>query len=331
MMKNKKRIWLNHWFSAAYFIIELLREEFFVIGSNQNENCVYQKVCDAWFVEPEYEHDGQYVDFCLDFVRENNIDIFIPKRGMEAIAKRISEFAAMGASVMAESYQKIALLADKAATYNALRGSNIVPPFSVVNDLSGFEEAYAKLKTKDNRICVKFSSDEGALSFRVIDDSVAGYGGLFRGRGSKITYSEAIKTLGSLERFADMLVMPYLSGVEISADCLATDSGDIIIPRYKSGRIEEVKYDSCVTASCSKITKKFGLEYPCNIQFKYDGDKYYLLEVNTRMSGGIHMSCMASGVNIPVVAVNKLLGVRAAWQVDDTAKLVTYVEKPILL
>ena len=43
------RIWMNHWFSTAYNIVNLIKQddpEFFVIGSNENVGSPIRTVCD---------------------------------------------------------------------------------------------------------------------------------------------------------------------------------------------------------------------------------------------------------------------------------------------
>ena len=50
-----KRIWLNHWFSTAYFIINMMREnnpEFQFIASNENQDSPIMKASDEWYQEP---------------------------------------------------------------------------------------------------------------------------------------------------------------------------------------------------------------------------------------------------------------------------------------
>ena len=47
-----KRIWLNHWFSTAYFIINMMREnnpEFQFIASNENQDSPIMKASDEWY------------------------------------------------------------------------------------------------------------------------------------------------------------------------------------------------------------------------------------------------------------------------------------------
>ena len=51
------RIWLNHWFSSAYNIINLIKKDekdFYIIGSSRNNNSVVKSVCDEWYQEPEW-------------------------------------------------------------------------------------------------------------------------------------------------------------------------------------------------------------------------------------------------------------------------------------
>ena len=82
---------------------------------------------------------------------------------------------------------------------------------------------------------------------------------------------------------------------------------------------------------CKDIYEQIPLANPCNIQFKYLEGIPYLLEINTRMSGGVQMACAASGVNIPAIAVNKLLGVNMPWINKQEEKRVTFVEVPVVL
>ena len=54
-----------------------------------------------------------------------------------------------------------------------------------------------------------------------------------------------------------------------------------------------------------QITERYNLSYIYNVQVKYHKGKVYLIEVNTRMSGGIYKSCF-SGVNFLYLAVKLL-------------------------
>ena len=79
------------------------------------------------------------------------------------------------------------------------------------------------------------------------------------------------------------------------------------------------------------IMERTDLQYPCNIQFKIKDGIPYLLEVNTRMSGGLQMSCLAADVNIPNIALNKLLGREAPWSIRKEERIVSYIEIPQII
>ena len=330
------RIWMNHWFSTAYNIVSLIKKdnpEFIVIGTNEREASPMKPVCDEWFQEPVLEAEG-YVEFCLEFCRSHQIDILMPRRHLLAISKNKRRFERLGVKVMVDDYQSVALLNKKDAAYDYFRSRGIahVPDYLIVNDVHEFKAAYDELSQRYRRICFKFVEDEGGKSYRRIDNRHKGFDTLSKRQTTRITLDDAIYALSERASFPRLMVMPNIPGDEVSVDCLKTSSGLIAIPRVKgSTRVERVEYDEEILAMCAGILEDVPLEMPCNIQFKYSGNTPFLLEVNTRMSGGIHMTCAASGVNIPSIAVNKLLGIDLPWTNDMGERMVTQVEVPIVL
>ena len=329
------RVWLNHWFSTAYFIINLMREQnpdFTFIGSNENAESPIKMACDEWYQEPVLK-GKEYVDFCLDFCNKHNIDAFMPRRGMVEISKYKSLFEQSGVKVMVDAYPHVSMPNDKAAAYDYFRREGIgeVPDYFIVTNAVQFAEAYKALAEKYGWVCFKFVHDEGGKSYRLIDDSRRGYAALFKKITTRLTYEEALDALSERESFSPLMVMPYLPGNEISVDCLKTSHGTIAIPRLKDySRIERIYYDDALLETCETLLKKIPLECPCNIQFKYLEDTPFLLEVNTRMSGGTHLSCAATGINIPDIAVNKLLGIVKPWSLERREVSVTHIETPIV-
>ena len=150
----------------------------------------------------------------------------------------------------------------------------------------------------------------------------------------KVTWEMASACLSGYDFQVPMLLMPYLEGQEISVDCLRTKQGDIIIPRFKTDhRYSEICYDEERIAESRRILDALGLDVPVNIQFRSDGERYYLLEINPRMSGGLQLSCLAAGINVPDIAVSQMIGVEKAWQYADRSKVyrVANLETPQLL
>lgn len=330
------RIWLNHWFSTAYNIINLIKEnehDFYVIGTNDNIHAVYKNVCDEWYVEPVLK-DEEYVEFCLSFCKEHSVDIFMPRRGMLAISKNKSKFESIGVKVMVDDFKIVDILNHKTEAYELFSKRQIgyVPDYRTVTNVNDFLEAYEFILDKYKQVCFKFIKDEGGKSYRLIDNNRKGYAALFKKQNTRMTLSDVVDALSERDEFSPIIVMPFLPGDEVSVDCLKTDSGIVMLPRVKDAtRVEKIKYDSKILEMCEDFYAKIGLECPCNIQFKYLDDIPFFLEVNTRMSGGIQMSCLASGVNIPNLAVNKLLGRKKEWNNSKEEKCISHVEVPMIV
>ncbi|NCB70401.1 MAG: carboxylate--amine ligase [Clostridia bacterium] len=334
------RVWFNHWFSTAYHLINLIKTgdpgKFVFVGSSTNREAIYKCVCDEWFYEADGLTAEEYVDFCVSFCVEHKIDVFVPRRFLVAIVKNADRFRAVGVNLFADTCSDIIeMLDDKIRTYDYFRmlDSEYVPEVRIARSFEEFTAAYEELRGKVARVCYKLVVDEGARSFRVIDDRIERTSALLEKPGAKITWEAAQKVLGQYDFSIPLLLMPYLSGVEISADCLATPSGNLIIPRYKTNkRYSEVIFNADVMAECSRMMEKLGLKMPLNIQFKKDADRLFLLEINPRMSGGLQLSCKATGLNVPSIAINQLLGVERSWDYPDiTAQKVAHIETPICL
>ena len=331
-----KTIWLNHWFSTAYDIIALIRQggdKFRIIGTNEAKESPIMLQCDEWYQEPRLRGED-YVDFCLDFCEKHNVDIFMPRRELVTISEHKAEFAEKGIKVMVDDYEKVSVLNLKDRAYELFKSLDIgkIPEYYIVTNVREFTEAYNSLSGKYDRVCFKFVRDEGGMSSHIIDNSPKDYASLFTHSSTRISLDTAISALSERDSFAPLMVMPFLSGDEISVDCLRTPSGIIAVPRRKSySRVEHIVYDEEILKICCEFLEKFPLEMPCNIQFKLLDDIPYLLEVNTRMSGGVQMSVVGSGINIPYIAVNKLLGKEIPWSESREEKSVTYIASPLVL
>lgn len=332
------KVWFNHWFSTAYGLIELMKkddeEEIYVIGTNLQTDSVIQKVCDEWHEEPNL-YGEEYISYCLDFCREHNVDVFVPRRNMADVSRAKERFEEIGVKVMVDDLKAIELLGNKATAYEHFKGyENVnIPDYFTVKTAEEFEKAYKSLRENHEQVCIKFVRDEGGMSFRKIIENVNEFDRLKVYQGTSISYSDVYSALSTKVEFDELMVLPYLSGLEVSVDCLRTDTGTIAIPRLKSPfRQEKVFYDHEIISMTANILNKVNLQFPCNVQFRYSGDTLYLLEVNTRMSGGLQMSCLASNVNIPNIALNKLLGKDLSWDIDDeTERVVSYIEIPKII
>ena len=334
-MKTVK-IWFNRWFSTAYHIINLIKKDkeinFYIIGSSPNPDSVVKEACDEWCPEPGKVSDDEYIEFCYKFCITHDIDIFVPRHNQSIISKYRKSFEDIGVKILADDYQIVSQLQNKASAYNLIEKKHIgnIPDYYVIHNSEEFKKAYRSMSMKYENLCFKFTTDEGGCSFRIIDNKPPSPFRRSVNHTSIDTVIKDIETVGS--RCPEIIIMPVLSGDEVSVDCLKTQQGNIMIPRFKSNtRAEYIKYDDDILNSCKDFLNKIPLECPCNIQFRYLDNVPYFLEVNTRMSGGIHMTCLASGINIPNIAVNKVLGINKPWVLNKQNIKITHIETPVLL
>lgn len=113
------RVWMNHWFSTAYNIINLIREAIpyiEIIGSNEHPYSPIMNVCDEWYQEPVLKGE-QYVSYCLDFCQQHGIDLFMPRREMVSISQYKDRFTAAGIRVMVDDYQYVSIRKKKKGSH----------------------------------------------------------------------------------------------------------------------------------------------------------------------------------------------------------------------
>lgn len=316
------RIWFNRWFTTVTHYIDLIRgnedgRRFVVYGSHPNPDALYLQVCDYAYTEPDITGDD-YVDFCLDFCRKHKINIFIPRKENVLISKRLSDFDALGVKVLVSpDSQLMETLDNKAAAYQSIlekekQGAVLmrIPDFFVVNNLKEFKYAYERLREKGHTVCFKPVTGEGANGFRVIKENIETIDQLFtQGIGHRIPYHYACEILSQQEVFPDLMVLEFLEGEEYSIDCLASKKNlYTAIPRMKgAGRVRELVDHHELIQLAHNFHQHYQLPYIFNIQVKYSNGEPKLLEINPRMSGGMHVSCL-SGINFPYLAIKLLLG-----------------------
>lgn len=342
------RVWFNHWFSTVYHVFNLLRKydgEIEIVASNIRENTLIKSGADEWFLEPFMQENDEYVEFCLDMCKKHNIDVFIPRRGRNIISKNLNKFSEIGISVLVNNSNEInEILNDKVKMYQVLKENpvlkKLVPYYLVVRDSSDFKSACVLVRyfiesTDCDRICIKGAVDEGGISFRVlIDDKKSS-------QTEKLEYNaisekEMDDIIDKEVNHKKKLVMPYLTD-EVSCDVLRTSKGVIVVSRSKSEyHTYTVKRNKELEEYCTKLVEEFNINGPCNIQFRKFDDKWKLLDINNRMSGGIQISVLGSGVNIPLLSLNQLIKKDDSnWEYSKTylgeGTQVCNIETPILI
>ncbi|MCA0758182.1 ATP-grasp domain-containing protein [Paenibacillus sp. N4] len=334
------RIYMNRWFSVAYHYINMIRnnpdgERFEFFGTHPDINHMSLVAADHAGTEPALL-GREYAEFCADYCKRNEIDLFIPRLHMEEISRYAHLFDEIGTKVMV--CRDIALLdamVEKDKFYEALEGKELVaiPDYRVVNTAAQFKQAYEELISAGHRVCFKPTKSEGGMGFRIIDNERDALKELYGYVTLSTSFQQAFDTLSRTERFDDLMVMELLSGTEYSIDCVATADGELItaIPRRKStGRTYLLEDEPELLDIASRIAKSLRIPYAFNIQVRYSGGVPKLLEINPRMSGGLYITCL-SGVNMPYLAVQALQGKRIEPPAPRFGIQAGYVEQPLIM
>lgn len=308
------RVWFNRTFSSVYAAISLIREadvtgRFHIIYSNANPHAAAGRVAHEFMVEPTGLDAEAYIDWCVDFCREQKIDIFIPGRESTAIAGLHPRFAAVGTRVLsAAAPDMLDLIHDKGRFYAEV-DLPMAPVAETLNfeNIAQFDAAYAELRQRHPKLCVKPSKSVYGLGFSILDEERSSAALLISGAQYHIGLDDMRRGLAELGEVRTMLLMEYLDGHEFSVDCVG-DQGRLVaaVARKKpmqAGRGQLIDMRQDILDATAKLASDFGLNGCFNVQFRENGEKLHLLEINPRMSGGIGMACVA-GPNLPWIALS---------------------------
>ena len=318
MSNEIKTIYFNRCFSSTPKIIQRFLSnsdpcKFKIFISHVCPNKDLQGVADYYEVEPSLE-GRDYVEYCLDFCRKYRVDLFVPRYNVTTLIKYKKEFESLGVKVMfvgsTETYQ---LLDDKLKTYEVLKDTDTVaiPEAFRISNYQDFQNAYHEITKLSSSACLKPISGIGGDGFKQILDDMTEVDELYKTTCSTISKDRIIRILENSKTVEPFMVMEYLEGDEYSIDCLG-NKGELIVavPRRKIDLYRQnIEYKEDLIALAERLTKKFSLSYLYNIQVKYHKGVAHLIEINTRMSAGIHKSSFA-GVNFLNLAIKQLMGER---------------------
>lgn len=317
------RIWFNHTYATNSHVIAMLRENpsgrpVHVIGTHTDPDSPVLRACDEVFAEPEAS-GADYVAWALDFARTHRVDVLVPRLGMAELADARTEFAAIGTAMTAPDGDTVRLFENKASAYRAATALGLpVPPYRVVTDSAGLRVAHAELGAL-GLVCIKPIRGVGGAGFRILSTdapTLAEFSGQVHPKADLDRLCVALDTAHRDGRVVTpILVTPFLTGPEISVDCLVDRDGTTLaaIGRGRSRRRRLLIDDRPARDVAETLNRVHRVAYLSNTQVRYwrgphdEAPLPYLLEVNTRISGGLFQTAL-TGVNLPWAAVQIALG-----------------------
>jgi len=323
------RVWFNKCFSSIHGVLRQLREDWggglYLIGSHTERDFGPLSSCDSAAVEPKGLTAADYVDWCLAFCAEHEVNVFIPGRMREAIADRREEFQALGVNlILAGDGDTLRLLEDKGRFLAQVPEGVAVHRFHRVRNWEEFTTACDQLESEGLPVCFKPATGTFGLGFYIIDEAMTPLKRLLRSEAHRITKAELKSILVEAESFPELLVMEYLDGSEFSVDVLAR-GGDVLamVCRRKpiNGRVRltgtshTIRVDEGQSQLLARepeiehmvrlLARHFHLGGLFNVQFRTRAElpeRPCLLEINGRMAGGLPYIRL-SGLNLTLWAI----------------------------
>ena len=309
------RIWLNRNYATAVHLLDMLRHNpdgvpVELFGSHADLTSPMLTGVDHKLREPVVT-DPDFVDQVLEMCQRHRIDVLLPVAGQSQIAYRAADFASIGTALISPSGEAVDLLSDKATTYQALAGSELVPPWRVARSLAEFDAAVADLDelwTRSHPLIMKPTRGVGADGVRFLTRGAPDLASLLGPVGPLVWVETVRDAVARATEIPALMLMPYLSGPETSVDILAHRGRTLAaIPRSKNGRQRVLGGDPRLPGLAAELVERFDLDGLVNVQFRSFEGEPALLEINSRPSGGLFQTAL-TGVNLPWAAVQLALG-----------------------
>ncbi|WP_315121420.1 carbamoyl-phosphate synthase (glutamine-hydrolyzing) large subunit [uncultured Clostridium sp.] len=249
-----------------------------------------------------------YIENIMDVIREEKVEGVILELGGQTSINLAEELNRRGVKILGTSFQGIDLGEDRDKFKEFLDELNISSPEGVA--VTNEEEAYKAAEKIGYPVVVRPSYVIG-------------------GRAMEVVYSEEslekyIKEAVSLSMDHPILIDRYIKGIEIEVDALC-DGEEILIPGimehmertgvhsgdsmivYPTLSLKEEVINKIVEYT-RKIGTGINIRGLLNIQYAYDGEKVYVIEVNPRASRTVPILSKITGIPMVNISVQIKLG-----------------------
>lgn len=263
---------------SADFTISTIRKNFSsfkIIGTDihQKDWIYLSEKVDHFYQVPKASQQ----DFIIEIIQiseKHNVDLVLPLTDPEVdnFSAHRDLFEQKGIQIGISNKQSIGICRDKKRLYEVLRCNNHIKtvPVFTIDELQKDESKYPVIaKPRKGR------SSEG------------------------IQYFSSYKALKcSNIKFSDYILQPVIEGDVYTVDVLRDHNNNIIcIPRKElirtangAGLTVKVEVNNTLINLTKSLVEKINIIGCINIEFIFDGDYYYVMDLNPRFSAGISFS-----------------------------------------
>lgn len=270
------------------------KHEIQVVAADMQSEIPARRVADA-FVRLPAGTDSGYADAALQAVRDHGVRLIVPGSDEEALALSFASdrFLREGCQIAAAPFEKLKVVANKAAAYEALAAAGMtLPRWTMVASREELAQALRQICAETGGAVVKPVADRGSRGVFVLKNAV----GEGPGSGAREIWTTLQAFLegpyASYDRFP-AIVMERLEEPVHDVDLLAWNGvPQRIVPRRRLAsampNAGHLYIDSPELKRLGEtVIRTLGLTwlYDCDVMFTKEGEPR-LLEVNPRPSGG---------------------------------------------
>jgi len=255
-----------------------------------------------------------YADWLLGIALVENVELVIPYRRRDEIARFRSKFAERGIRLLTASEENtMRLLEDKPKLLDRMAEAGVpITPYRLFRGLAEYEQLRAAgdlFPGHPGDLCVKPTSGIYGAGFRILRERISDHTPLSTLSTLEVPETAFRATLAALPGAEEMMLMPLMPGQERSVDFACLD-GRLLgtATRVKTLTSQKICHDQWGEDLAGLVARMFSLSGVLNLQTMEDASgTQRLLEVNSRTSGGIGMTGLTN-VNLPALLLNAFEG-----------------------
>lgn len=282
-----------------------------VHASNSSSDCPAFKCADKSVVTPLIYSDS-YIPFLKKYCIDNQITAIIPLFDVDVLklSEYKNEFFSLGIKVLVGDKDRIEICNDKYLTHKILSEQGLNIPSSFLS----LDEVTEKLKRHQLKFPLIVKPRWGMGSIGVYEANNMNELDVFYDKVKKDINESYLKYESSFDSERCVLIQEKVIGIEYGLDIINDLNGT-----YQTTVVKEKiemragETDTAITRE-SPILKEIGkrisgiISHPGNLDADiiFDGEKYFILELNARFGGGFPFSYIA-GVDLPSAIINWLL------------------------
>jgi carbamoyl-phosphate synthase large subunit len=290
-----------------------------IITADPDYNAPALQHGDQGYITPHQTHPA-YIDSLVEICRENNVKGFIPLNDMEIalVAAHKGRFEDIGVSVFAPDPAAVEKMRDKGSYEKVFNGFKAKTPRTYFT----CEEAERAVLTGEAVFPMILKPRNGSASVGI--EMASSLKELYPAYRSSVEQLKRapIHRLAVNEPERNVIIQEFIHGEKFSMDIFNDLEGNFIVSfvrqqlAMRAGDVDRCRIvtDPVLHDICRDIGRNLGHAGYVNADAYFDGNHYYVIDINPRFAGGYSFSHEA-GADIPAVIIAILSGgeIKSEW------------------